>query len=151
MSQDLEYCIFVFKVFFSAFYQFFNNTSLFADLELLEACRVEFHRRLKVYHAWRKKNMQKNKSSPVAQRAPVDIIRKSTSCALFWRCTFLVLREVASKPHRLYLFQEKIMDGQNFSLFCEKFSDETLKFLTRKLAKKIYFTFFFHQAFHLLL
>ena len=66
----------------------FSITSLFADLELLEACRVEFHRRLKVYHAWRKKNMQKNKGSPVAQRAPVDIIRKSTSCALFRRCFF---------------------------------------------------------------
>ena len=76
------------SVFFNVACQFFNNTSLFADLELLEACRVEFHRRLKVYHAWRKKNMQKNKGSPVAQRAPVDIIRKSTSCALFRRCFF---------------------------------------------------------------
>lgn len=30
------------------------NTS--CDIELLEACREEFHRRLKVYHAWKSKN-----------------------------------------------------------------------------------------------
>jgi len=35
------------------------NTS--CDIELLEACREEFHRRLKVYHAWKSKN-RKTKS-----------------------------------------------------------------------------------------
>ena len=34
------------------------NTS--CDIELLEACREEFHRRLKVYHAWKAKNKKKN-------------------------------------------------------------------------------------------
>ena len=52
------------------------------DLELLEACRIEFHRRLKVYHAWRKRNMQNNKNAPKAQRAPVDVIRKYQSLCL---------------------------------------------------------------------
>ncbi|KAF0762385.1 myosin heavy chain 95F isoform X1 [Aphis craccivora] len=33
------------------------NTS--CDIELLEACRVEFHRRLKVYHAWKAKNKKR--------------------------------------------------------------------------------------------
>jgi len=33
------------------------NTS--CDIELLEACREEFHRRLKVYHAWKLKNQKK--------------------------------------------------------------------------------------------
>merc|ERR1711907_785779 len=33
------------------------NTSV--DIDLLEACREEFHRRLKVYHAWKQKNMNK--------------------------------------------------------------------------------------------
>jgi myosin-6 len=33
------------------------NTS--CDIELLEACREEFHRRLKVYHAWKAKNKKK--------------------------------------------------------------------------------------------
>ncbi|XP_050441018.1 myosin heavy chain 95F isoform X1 [Adelges cooleyi] len=34
------------------------NTS--CDIELLEACRVEFHRRLKVYHAWKAKNKKRS-------------------------------------------------------------------------------------------
>ena len=56
------------------------NTS--CDLELLEACREEFHRRLKVYHAWKSKN--KKQGSPGAsdmdspkspgERAPQSII-----------------------------------------------------------------------------
>ncbi len=36
------------------------NTS--CDLELLESCREEFHRRLKVYHAWKSKNKKQKKS-----------------------------------------------------------------------------------------
>ncbi|KRT78215.1 Myosin head, partial [Oryctes borbonicus] len=43
------------------------NTS--CDIDLLEACRHEFHRRLKVYHAWKAKNrkrttMQENERAP---------------------------------------------------------------------------------------
>lgn len=34
------------------------NTS--CDIPLLEACRAEFHRRLKVYHAWKAKNNKKS-------------------------------------------------------------------------------------------
>eukprot|EP00049_Salpingoeca_infusionum_P012421 m.227482 g.227482 ORF g.227482 m.227482 type:complete len:1222 (+) comp15178_c0_seq1:220-3885(+) len=37
------------------------NTS--CDVDLLEACREEFHRRLKVYHAWKMKNMKKQQQS----------------------------------------------------------------------------------------
>jgi len=54
------------------------NTS--CDLELLEACREEFHRRLKVYHAWKSKNKkQPSAGEPIAQsadmeRAPQSII-----------------------------------------------------------------------------
>jgi len=29
---------------------------LLLDIELLEACREEFHRRLKMYHEWKQKN-----------------------------------------------------------------------------------------------
>jgi len=43
------------------------NTSV--DVDLLEACREEFHRRLKVYHAWKLKNSNKNKAASQA-RAP---------------------------------------------------------------------------------
>jgi myosin-6 len=46
------------------------NTS--TDIDLLEACREEFHRRLKVYHAWKMKNMNKSKSKADA-RAPAAL------------------------------------------------------------------------------
>ncbi|TRY59149.1 hypothetical protein DNTS_032400 [Danionella cerebrum] len=42
------------------------NTS--CDIELLSACREEFHRRLKVYHAWKSKNKKRNGQDE--QRAP---------------------------------------------------------------------------------
>ncbi len=52
------------------------------DIELLDACREEFHRRLKVYHAWKVKN-RKGKNPSMAhdknedideERAPKDIL-----------------------------------------------------------------------------
>uniref|UniRef100_A0A8C9TBH4 Unconventional myosin-VI n=1 Tax=Scleropages formosus TaxID=113540 RepID=A0A8C9TBH4_SCLFO len=45
------------------------NTS--CDIELLAACREEFHRRLKVYHAWKSKNKKRNTDSE--QRAPKSV------------------------------------------------------------------------------
>ncbi|NXG60305.1 MYO6 protein, partial [Hemiprocne comata] len=45
------------------------NTS--CDLELLAACREEFHRRLKVYHAWKSKNKKRN--AETEQRAPKSV------------------------------------------------------------------------------
>jgi len=51
-------------------------------LELLEACREEFHRRLKVYHAWKSKSRKGKNSSALDdkideaddERAPKDIL-----------------------------------------------------------------------------
>uniref|UniRef100_A0A8D2LZY3 Unconventional myosin-VI n=1 Tax=Varanus komodoensis TaxID=61221 RepID=A0A8D2LZY3_VARKO len=45
------------------------NTS--CDIELLAACREEFHRRLKVYHAWKSKNKKRN--TEMEQRAPKSV------------------------------------------------------------------------------
>ncbi|CAF0806431.1 unnamed protein product [Adineta steineri] len=59
------------------------NTS--CDLELLEACKEEFHRRLKAYHAWKSKN-RKGKNPSAAddkmdemdeERAPTDILNNA--------------------------------------------------------------------------
>ncbi|KOC60849.1 Myosin heavy chain 95F [Habropoda laboriosa] len=47
------------------------NTS--CDIELLEACRHEFHRRLKVYHAWKARN-RKRTSLDENERAPKSIM-----------------------------------------------------------------------------
>ncbi|KAK1793011.1 hypothetical protein P4O66_001722 [Electrophorus voltai] len=45
------------------------NTS--CDIDLLAACREEFHRRLKVYHAWKSKNKKRN--AELEQRAPKSV------------------------------------------------------------------------------
>ncbi|XP_077539631.1 myosin heavy chain 95F jaguar [Haemaphysalis longicornis] len=47
------------------------NTS--CDLELLAACREEFHRRLKVYHAWKSKNAKKGAGDASQSRVPVAL------------------------------------------------------------------------------
>ncbi|KAK6490152.1 unconventional myosin-VI isoform X2 [Huso huso] len=47
------------------------NTS--CDIELLAACREEFHRRLKVYHAWKSKNKKRNTDTDSEQRAPKSV------------------------------------------------------------------------------
>lgn len=65
--------------------RFLPNVFLFnTDVELLEACREEFQRRLKVYHAWRLKNRkEKNPSASndkiedQTERVPKDILNNS--------------------------------------------------------------------------
>lgn len=47
------------------------------DIELLAACREEFHRRLKVYHAWKSKNKKRN--TETAQRAPKSVTDYGTT------------------------------------------------------------------------
>ncbi|XP_012941999.2 unconventional myosin-VI [Aplysia californica] len=49
------------------------NTS--CDLEMLDACREEFHRRLKVYHAWKTKNKKRGEkgATEADQRAPHSV------------------------------------------------------------------------------
>lgn len=72
------------------------NTS--CDIELLEGCREEFHRRLKVYHAWKAKNKKKNSTFNEAMRAPTSIIdeanRSSTVAA--------GRKSVTSNTHRYF-------------------------------------------------
>ncbi|XP_058063778.1 myosin heavy chain 95F isoform X1 [Anopheles bellator] len=51
------------------------NTS--CDIELLEACRHEFHRRLKVYHAWKAKNRKRTIMNE-NERAPRSIMEAAT-------------------------------------------------------------------------
>ncbi|XP_040569535.1 unconventional myosin-VI isoform X2 [Lepeophtheirus salmonis] len=56
------------------------NTS--CDIELLEACREEFHRRLKVYHAWKAKNRKKNDGDSTTfddhMRVPKSILEEAS-------------------------------------------------------------------------
>ncbi|XP_063708538.1 myosin heavy chain 95F isoform X2 [Culicoides brevitarsis] len=62
------------------------NTS--CDIELLEACRHEFHRRLKVYHAWKAKN-RKRTTMDENERAPRSIMEAAAKAPP---------RAIASKP-----------------------------------------------------
>ncbi|CAO1430727.1 unnamed protein product [Diamesa hyperborea] len=55
------------------------NTS--CDIELLEACRHEFHRRLKVYHAWKAKN-RKRTTMEENERAPRSIMENAAKAPL---------------------------------------------------------------------
>ena len=56
------------------------NTS--CDIELLEACREEFHRRLKVYHAWKARNRKKNTTFNDSIRAPTSILEEASKQTL---------------------------------------------------------------------
>lgn len=52
------------------------------DIELLAACREEFHRRLKVYHAWKSKN-KKRTDDGSDQRAPKSVTDYGWCCMFF--------------------------------------------------------------------
>ena len=71
------------------------NTS--CDIELLEGCREEFHRRLKVYHAWKAKNKKKNSTFNEAMRAPTSIIDEANRSA-----TLSGRKSVTSNNHRYF-------------------------------------------------
>ncbi|NWY99268.1 MYO6 protein, partial [Loxia curvirostra] len=64
------------------------NTS--CDIELLAACREEFHRRLKVYHAWKSRNKKRN--AETEQRAPKSVTDYASNRAfLFSNCFVLII------------------------------------------------------------
>lgn len=52
------------------------NTS--TDIELLEACKEEFHRRLRVYHEWKAKNARAQEQESES-RAPLCILQNASS------------------------------------------------------------------------
>ncbi|XP_054163685.1 unconventional myosin-VI-like isoform X2 [Oppia nitens] len=57
------------------------NTS--CDIELLEACREEFHRRLKVYHSWKSRaNRNKTTNGEQQQRAPNSILDHNSNISI---------------------------------------------------------------------
>lgn len=58
-----------------------------ADIELLAACREEFHRRLKVYHAWKSKNKKRNDDGS-DQRAPKSVTEYGQWRAQLPHCHF---------------------------------------------------------------
>ncbi|NXK31104.1 MYO6 protein, partial [Piprites chloris] len=73
------------------------NTS--CDIELLAACREEFHRRLKVYHAWKSKNKKRN--AETEQRAP-----KSVTDYVIWLSCSLCFCLLISGPFFCMIAQQ---------------------------------------------
>jgi len=45
---------------------------MLVDIRLLEACRAEFHRRLKFYHEWKEKNVKQAEETEL--RAPQIVL-----------------------------------------------------------------------------
>merc|ERR1711970_633158 len=82
------------------------NTS--CDIDLLEACREEFHRRLKVYHAWKAKNRKKNSTFNESMRAPTSIIDEANRSTLS-----SVKKPVMSNNHRYFRIPFVRPDGSN--------------------------------------
>ena len=48
-----------------------------SNIDVSEACREEFHRRLKVYHAWKARNKKKNSTFNEEMRAPSSVIEQA--------------------------------------------------------------------------
>lgn len=80
--------------FWNQFYpHYLPHLLLFKDIELLAACREEFHRRLKVYHAWKSKNKKRNVEAE--QRTPKSLTDHGKSRLL--TLPTLTLHGVATK------------------------------------------------------
>ncbi|XP_037909530.1 myosin heavy chain 95F isoform X1 [Hermetia illucens] len=71
------------------------NTS--CDIELLEACRHEFHRRLKVYHAWKAKN-RKRTTMEENERAPKSVMEAAAKA----QSRVQPKQEITSSNHRYF-------------------------------------------------
>lgn len=76
LQPHLKLCTYQYrKAFHEELFWFFSLLPSFlvfeTDIELLAACREEFHRRLKVYHAWKSKNKKRN--AETEQRAPKSV------------------------------------------------------------------------------
>ena len=87
------------------------NTS--CDVELLESCREEFHRRLKVYHAWKTKN-RKRVTGQSDERAPKAVMDNGKT--LFTLKVFRTKRRIVhlSECSTLWLF---LKPGAHFAPF----------------------------------
>merc|ERR550534_1533066 len=82
------------------------NTS--CDIELLESCREEFHRRLKVYHAWKAKNRKKNSTFNESARAPTSILEEAN------KSTQVTMKKpVTTSDHRYFRIPFVRPDGSS--------------------------------------
>ena len=93
------------------------NTS--CDIELLEACKAEFHRRLKVYHEWKARNQVNGDSLPQAalingsqvngHRAPACIMENAISSPLNGNNPFLTSSSNESRFFRIPFLRPSVI------------------------------------------
>lgn len=91
------------------------------DVELLEVCREEFHRRLKVYHEWKTKNKQRQQGDDL--RAPKSVLETGIGMPPLARCL------AWNAAH----FYDRVRDWR----FIGKFSTFRTKVIVRKLPWRI--------------
>ncbi|XP_060551449.1 unconventional myosin-VI-like, partial [Ruditapes philippinarum] len=76
------------------------NTS--CDMDLLDACRFEFHRRLKVYHAWKSKNKKQGGKTDDKQRAPTQVVKEGKLTVFFKNFNCHVFKVVCYKAVEMF-------------------------------------------------
>jgi len=95
-----------------------------ADIELLEACREEFHRRLKVYHDWKQKNTKHGaQTAAVDLRAPQSVVDTGTfHCLCGWSLSaqqVFHLNCLACLFSTIYTRQSPIPMAENLALISD--------------------------------
>ena len=94
------------------------NTS--CDVELLEACREEFHRRLKVYHAWKARHRSGKPSTEMDERAPKSIYQHQQT----YQPTSSPSPPPGGVPQQRYFRIPFAKDGQNKGLWFAHFDGQ---------------------------
>ena len=60
------------------------SLSLPPDIDLLDACRDEFNRRLRVYHAWKERNARRDEvTSPTQRPATEQVLQEGTGDIIY--------------------------------------------------------------------
>jgi hypothetical protein len=77
-------------------------------MDLLDACRFEFHRRLKVYHAWKSKNKKQGGKTDDKQRAPNQVVKEGKLTVFFKNFNCHVFKVVSYKAVEMFSILIKI-------------------------------------------
>ncbi|VDN56642.1 unnamed protein product, partial [Dracunculus medinensis] len=82
-STFIFFYLFIFYYLFISFYLY----SLYLDINLLKACKEEFHRRMRVYQQWKEKNQsdneQKKRSVPMALMSKTFVSKEKSNSTDF--------------------------------------------------------------------
>lgn len=77
-STFIFFYLFIFYYLFISFYLY----SLYLDINLLKACKEEFHRRMRVYQQWKEKNQSDNEQKK--RSVPMALMSKTFGTIFSW-------------------------------------------------------------------